>query len=250
MCYDTPMPLAPIQRVKDWWRSLPTESRFPASVLGICGVVVLILSTIYMREHVLSPFRVSNNVLKPAQELFAQQSERANELEASKTKDTDRDGLSDYSELYVYRTSPYLGDTDSDGIPDAIEIAQASDPNCPAGTTCIQLDNQQPSGLTTSTFSDLLNVSQLPTSNELNTPEEILNAQQFTQEAKDPSQVTPEQIRELLTKFSLVPAENLQALTDDELKAVYGEIYASVLKIREATVSAGANTNTSTTTSP
>lgn len=238
------MPLAPLQRVKDWWRSLPTETRFPASVLGICGVVVLILSTIYMREHVLSPFRISNNVLKPAQELLVRQSERANELEASKTKDTDRDGLSDYSELYVYRTSPYLSDTDSDGIPDAIEIAQGSDPNCPAGTVCIQLDNQQPSGPSTSTFSDLANVGQFSASNDPNMPPEIRSAQQFIQEAPNPSQVTPLQIRELLAKFNLVTAESLQTLTDGELQSIYATTYARVLKIRESAVNTGKSTST------
>ena len=244
MCYDIPMPLAPLQRVKDWWRSLPTETRFPASVLGICGVVVLILSTIYMREHVLSPFRISNNVLKPAQDLLVRQSERANELEASKTKDTDRDGLSDYSELYVYRTSPYLSDTDSDGIPDAIEIAQGSDPNCPAGTVCIQLDNQQPSGPSTSTFSDLANVGQFSASNDPNMPPEIRSAQQFIQEAPNPSQVTPLQIRELLAKFNLVTAESLQTLTDGELQSIYATTYARVLKIRESAVNTGKSTST------
>ncbi|MCE9586659.1 hypothetical protein K8R04_05130 [Candidatus Uhrbacteria bacterium] len=239
------MPLAPVQRVKEWWRSLPTETRFSTSILGVCGIVIIILSTVYMRSNVLSPFRVSNNVLKPAQELYARQSERANELEASKTKDTDRDGLSDYSELYVYRTSPYLGDTDSDGIPDAIEIAQASDPNCPAGTTCIQIANQQPTGSASSTFSDLIDVTQFNA--DPNMPSEIRNAQQFIQEAKDPSLVTPQQIRETLTKFSLVSPERLTALTDDEVRAVYAATYARILKIREASANAGVGAASTTT---
>jgi hypothetical protein len=247
MCYDTPMPLAPMQRVKDWWRSLPTDTRFSVSILGICGIAVVILSTVYLRAHITSPFRISNNVLKPAQELLARQSEKANELEASKTKDTDRDGLSDYSELYVYRTSPYLGDTDSDGIPDAIEIAQSSDPNCPAGTTCIQLDNQQPAGAASSTFSDLIDVTQFNA--DPNLPSEIKNAQQFIAQAKDPSLLSPVQIREVLTQYSLVSPESLQALSDDEVRAVYATTYARVLKIREASIN-NTNAGQSTTTSP
>lgn len=207
-------------------------------------MVVLILSTVYVRSHVLSPFRISNNVLKPAQEFLALQSEKANELEASKRKDSDRDGLSDYSELYVYRTSPYLGDTDSDGIPDAIEIAQSSDPNCPAGSTCIQLDNQQPAGASSSTFSDLIDVTQF---NDPNMPLEIQNAQKFILEAKNPSEMTPTQIREVLLQYSLVSPESLQVLSDDEVKAVYATTYARVLKIREASASANA---AASTTSP
>jgi len=244
------MPLAPIVRVKDWWRSLPTDSRFSASILGICSIVVLILSTVYLRSHVVSPFRVSKNVLKPAQALLAQQTERNNELEASKTKDTDRDGLSDYSEINLYRTSPYLGDTDSDGIPDAIEIAQSSDPNCPVGSSCTQLDNQQPVGASSSTFSDLANVSQILSANDPNLPSEISGAQRFIQDAKDPSEMSPTQIRETLSKYSLVSPERLQVLSDEELTSIYKATYTQVLKIREATIKQNAQSNSTTSTTP
>jgi len=54
-----------------------------------------------------------------------------------KTKDTDKDGLSDYDEIYVYNTSPYLADTDSDGMSDKDELLKGTDPNCPKGTTCL-----------------------------------------------------------------------------------------------------------------
>jgi hypothetical protein len=53
-------------------------------------------------------------------------------------KDSDNDGLSDYDELYVYYTSPFLEDTDGDGINDAQEIKNGTDPNCPEGQMCNQ----------------------------------------------------------------------------------------------------------------
>ncbi|MFH1111794.1 MAG: hypothetical protein V1712_01850 [Patescibacteria group bacterium] len=54
-----------------------------------------------------------------------------------KNKDTDLDGLSDYDELYIYKTSPYLKDTDSDGYTDDTEIKTGNNPNCPTGQTCL-----------------------------------------------------------------------------------------------------------------
>ncbi|MDD4901700.1 MAG: hypothetical protein PHE24_01035 [Patescibacteria group bacterium] len=53
-----------------------------------------------------------------------------------KSQDTDGDGLSDWDELNVYGTSPYLADSDSDGIADGVEIKNGTDPNCPQGKIC------------------------------------------------------------------------------------------------------------------
>ena len=58
------------------------------------------------------------------------------EMVAKQKKDTDNDGLTDFDEEYVYRTSPYLDDTDSDGFSDKVEIDSGNDPNCPAGKNC------------------------------------------------------------------------------------------------------------------
>lgn len=70
---------------------------------------------------------------------FAQNQGQSNALEtnlAVATIDTDRDGLYDSDELGVYGTSPFLPDSDSDGVNDADEIEQGKDPNCPEGQTC------------------------------------------------------------------------------------------------------------------
>jgi len=42
--------------------------------------------------------------------------------------DTDKDGLSDYDELFVYKTEPFNPDTDGDGLTDSDDIALGFDP--------------------------------------------------------------------------------------------------------------------------
>lgn len=58
------------------------------------------------------------------------------DVEALKHKDTDGDGLTDYEEQYLYHTSPYLKDSDSDGYDDKTEVTTGNDPLCPHGQSC------------------------------------------------------------------------------------------------------------------
>jgi hypothetical protein len=67
---------------------------------------------------------------------IAKESTDQNDLLGLKQKDTDNDGLNNYDELYVYGTSPYLPDTDSDGLDDKREVDINEDPNCPQGQNC------------------------------------------------------------------------------------------------------------------
>jgi hypothetical protein len=57
-------------------------------------------------------------------------------LEDLKNKDTDKDGLSDFTELYQTKTSIFLEDTDSDGVSDFEETKQGGDALCPKGEDC------------------------------------------------------------------------------------------------------------------
>ncbi len=50
------------------------------------------------------------------------------ELDFFPTADTDGDGISDYDEVYVHETDPWLSDSDGDGISDYDEIANGSSP--------------------------------------------------------------------------------------------------------------------------
>lgn len=101
---------------------------------GICamiGIAAFVFGMIRMQRTIALPFtRRTDVVYKDAEQL---QKEREEKL---KTTDSDTDTISDYDEMFIFKTSAYLTDTDSDGEADNQEIAAGQDPNCPKGKTC------------------------------------------------------------------------------------------------------------------
>jgi len=55
----------------------------------------------------------------------------AAEITKLKATDTDKDTLSDYNEIYVYKTDPFNPDTDGDGYKDGAEVKGGYNPNGP-----------------------------------------------------------------------------------------------------------------------
>ena len=112
---------------------LKTGQKLAAGVLAVFGIFVVIMWVGTFRNAVYGPFQYreltqagicpgGNCPDEGDRELF--------------NKDTDKDGLSDWDELNVYGTSPYIEDSDSDGYSDKSEIETGFDPNCPKGRDC------------------------------------------------------------------------------------------------------------------
>ncbi len=122
--------------------------RLSVWVVGVIGFFVIAGGIFQMRWHIFAPDRM---FAASRARIAAYEERKANEevdpftgtLEGEEmaklqTQDTDEDGLSDFDELYIYATSPYLSDSDSDGVVDSREITDGTDPNCPAGSACAQ----------------------------------------------------------------------------------------------------------------
>lgn len=102
----------------------------------------------FMNSSINLPIKYVANIAKSgnsADQNDALQQELSRVLEL-KNKDTDEDTLSDYDELNVYKTSPYLTDSDGDEIDDKKEIEQKTDPNCPANQVCTAVSSGSDSG--------------------------------------------------------------------------------------------------------
>lgn len=131
-------------------------------------------------------------------------------LENLRELDTDGDGLNDYDELYRYKTSPYIRDSDSDSILDNIEVEQGTNPNCPTGTTCgrEELDTTEEGDTTSSEISE-----------------------------EDVNNLSVEQLRQIMIDAG-APEDQVYQISEEDLRATYQEILAEE-------TAAGDNTNSS-----
>lgn len=102
--------------------------------LVVISVGILSLGILKIKNSIESPFKLTSEseteTSSPAPRV------EADNLTALQNRDTDQDGLSDFDELYVHQTSPYLEDSDSDGYSDKEEIDSGHDPSCPKGQDC------------------------------------------------------------------------------------------------------------------
>lgn len=137
-------------------------------------------------------------------------------------KDTDGDGLSDFDELYGYKTSPYLADSDSDGLDDQAEISGGTNPNCQQGDTCSPLER-----ISTANTNGFVNASNAPTNTEI------------------PGTLSISDLRIALRNAG-APATSLENLDD----AALFELYRDVLGESPSTTNTNAPTETNQTTLP
>ncbi len=144
-----------------------------------------------------------------------------------RTVDTDGDTLNDYDELNLYRTSPYLKDTDSDGYDDKQEMETGHDPLCATGKVCA------PDGLASA------KVVQAPPGVPATSPAQggaVLPQDIFSQLES----YTPSQVRDLLRKQG-IPEAQIQALDDATVMDVYKQAVQK-LKDKNSTTQAAPST--------
>lgn len=103
-------------------------------MIGIVGAVALGYGGYSIMQSIRAPFNSTG--LTPGQLLALMPQTQEQQEADQKAKDTDGDTLNDYDEINLYGTSPYLVDSDSDGISDAAEVKAGTDPNCAKGQDC------------------------------------------------------------------------------------------------------------------
>ena len=193
-----------------------------AEKLGFAGLVILFIIIIYLGfgqlgNNIKSPFNSFIAKYSGSGEVAPPATDEAAAAEEAKNKDTDKDGLSDYDELYIFRTSPYLSDTDSDGIPDKQEIEQGTDPNCPQGKICGGSNLTNPAAAVVATSTLVAPVGNITSTDQL-LLQSILGA--------NPDAKT---IREFLLKQGM-DKKVLEKFSDAELTTVFKETMSNATK--------------------
>lgn len=188
-------------------KGISREERVAFGFIAACGVGAIIFGGLHFWSNVKKPFLISYTGPR-----YVTSSEKESEQVAlQRLADTDEDGVSDYDELRIFFTSPYIADSDSDGRNDGMEIAEGGDPNCALGKTCVTQETIQ------ARESTIFSEAQPPEQGgaDLDTPnvEEVIGKLE---------QLSVEEVRALLAQ-SGVDQEALASLSDEQVMQVYAE---------------------------
>jgi hypothetical protein len=181
---------------------------------GVCLVGIWLLE---LNTEIRGPLNPKVSASNNASSTSAQAAE-----DKLKTQDTDGDGLSDWDEINVYHTSPYLADSDSDGIPDGEEVKNGTDPNCPQGKDCsaTSIVSASSSPVVSSTVASGI----LSGSTKSSSTTDVLSGKLLS------GQIDASTLRQILISSGKVSKTDLDKITDADLLQAYKDQLASSTK--------------------
>jgi hypothetical protein len=186
--------------------NLPKERKTGFVLLLVFGTIAVVLIFLQIRNTVYAPFALSNKIPASFKEQLVDNTDHL------KVTDTDRDGLSDFDEQYVFGTSPYLYDTFGYGISDK-DVVQRGLALCPgAGKNCSgEVPDQNYATVQNSTSSTVL--SSLPGT--------VLGSEQELVGSAPPDLVKilgdPKELRKLLIQTGKIDEKSLNKISDSDL---------------------------------
>ncbi|MFZ6015710.1 MAG: hypothetical protein ACOYUZ_05145 [Patescibacteria group bacterium] len=222
----------PLKRpIREQWSKLSKEQKIAFIILVICAVFAFVFSFISLRHGIYAPFLVSVDEIEAKKELLKDPIEQHTALK--KRIDTDGDGLSDWAEENVYKTSPYLWSTAGDNLPDNVKIAMGLNPLCKEGQDCNAGALRYDLGTSTlpgnADISDRLQDSAGFLSEGQSSVKELEKKATALGVDVDPAKALdrdPQMIRNALLQYGTVSKERLDEITDEELLKFYDDAVA------------------------
>ncbi len=205
--------------IRSHYIDLPKSQKIAVAVLAFFAVVIMFVWVAQTRSNIFSPLAYPDKASDTGQDNGASCADGScqNDLQAElETEDTDGDGLNDWEELSVYKTSPYLADSDSDGYTDKEEIDTGNDPVCAEGTTCESTTGGQSVGEDQAGGQSLTPV--LPGINSTSTSDQELILQQILAGQADPAV-----LRQLLVEAGM-DSRILEQISDEDLLGSYEKV--------------------------
>lgn len=189
---------------------LGKSQKIAVAVLAFFAFLVLVFWVGQFKKNINSPFEInSSSQGQSSQQILNTQEDTDADLKA---KDTDGDGFSDWDELNIYKTSPFLEDSDSDGFNDKEEVENDKDPNCPSGRECYNtpLSDQNSSAVQSNDVGQEVNATDSQNTSETDV-NRILSGQ-----------ADPAAVRQLLFEAGMDKAV-LDGISDADLMKFYEE---------------------------
>jgi len=203
---------------------LGKNQKIAAIFLVFFAVLVIGMWMAQFKKSISQPFVYKGNNEETSNKAFSQQEDSEESL---KTKDTDEDGLSDWDELNLYYTSPYLEDSDSDGFLDKDEIDSGNDPNCPVGRDCYSAGIVDGDGSVVSEGEVKKDNNLLEQFNSslgiIENQQEVNKAQEETLKQVLQGQISAASLRQMLLEAGM-DEELLNQISDEELMESYQDV--------------------------
>ncbi len=192
---------------------LTKEQKTGFVLLLVFALLAVGLGIMQIRNTIYGPFSLNKSIPLSVKD----------ELDPTVTlkfRDTDKDGLNDFDEIYVYNTSAYLLDSDSDGISDKSELEKGSDPLCAEGKSCEGPIMKGDVTLTNGFASSSLATSGVDPSAVAVQPVDLATMLQ-----------NPVEVRKMLVEAGM-DVKILDSITDNELLVMVAEILNSTSTIQ------------------
>ena len=211
--------------------SMDKNRKIALIVLSVFSVSIIVIWSLNFKNSLRDPFSYkgdlivnnTNNQNNCADGNCATGEMTSDNLEL-KNIDTDGDGISDWDELFVYGTSPYLEDTDGDTLSDYEEIfVYKTNVNCPEGQNCSnslsqsEVQNTEPSD----DFYNFLN------SLETSVDQDINSTSSNSSLSENSENLDAQSLRQILIQ-SGIEESDLEQINDDDLMKLYQEVLADL----------------------